>query len=597
MPASARSIVQDVLPRMMVRATWSGNYAPVLPLSTQSFELSAVLPAVFYMFRFGHRRGQGAFLSTFAPEKESRQERKRTVTIERVASKISHRDDIDGFNNEIEQAILGDLLLCFGLENVKRSLGRDRQVQRVAPVHYMASWIDLPDSVIHLRNVPEMIVAMLSDQKGDYVELTSGETRFPVGRDFEQNPLLHAFSTGIYRAGPLADLAADKFEEKNTGVGLDQLLMIRLAQQVHHAPSKAKGSARISNQRPIAKVAARHFSDDIRRFVRSYASIVPRHALVDMLESCVATGMTAILTSVIEILIEWVESGHVISEQEQKSIDIFVDCSIGVDNRLRAVAEQSMDDLIRRIEQVPTILTMLRLIDYAAKDNRRIGKQEIKTAPYATNWLNLLGDILHRRHEEASYIHAQMDDYGGKLAKGLEEEYPEVAEVLRNEAAESNAIRRFAIALTALMGGTVRSNLMSMVDSIVQSDRPNGLARKRSTARGARFSASGRRKREVRSLAFTDSVLDYLVHLHLLRSGNKQGVRQLSMREFLDDIRERYGFCVDIAPTGMAISNELLEANRAILERRLRDLGLLLGVNDAEAMKRLQPRFRLDGNG
>ena len=597
MPASARSIVQNVLPPMMVRATWSGNYAPVLPLSTHNFELSAVLPAVFYMFRFGHRRGQGAFLSTFAPEKESHQERKRAVTIERVASKISHRDDIDGFDNEIEQAILGDLLLCFGLENVKRSLGRDRQVQRVAPVHYMTSWIDLPDSVTDLRNVPEMIVAMLSDQRADYVKPTSGKTRFPVGRDFEQNPLLHAFSTGIYRAGPLAGFAADKFEEKNTGVGLDQLLMIRLAQQVHHAPSKAKRSARISNQRPIAKVAARHFSDDIRRFVRSYASIVPRHALVDMLESCVATGMTAILTSVIEILIEWVESGRVISERKQKPTDIFIDCSIGVDNRLRAVAEQSTDDLIRRIERVPTILTMLRLVDYAAKDNRRIVKQGVGTLPYATEWLNLLGDILHKRHKQASYIHTQMDDYGEKLAEELEKEYSEVAEVLRNEPAESNAIRRFAIALTALMGGTVRSNLMGMVDSVVQSDRPNGLAKKRSTARGAPFSASGRRRREVRSLVFTDSVLDYLVHLHLLQSGNKKGVRQLSMKEFLDDIRERYGFCVDIAPTGMAISNGLLEANRAILERRLRDLGLLLGVNDAEAMKRLQPRFRLDGNG
>jgi hypothetical protein len=41
----------------------------------------------------------------------------------------------------------------------------------------------------------------------------------------------------------------------------------------------------------------------------------------------------------------------------------------------------------------------------------------------------------------------------------------------------------------------------------------------------------------------------------------------------------------------MTISNDLLQANRTTLERRLRDLGLLVGVNDAEAMKRLRPRF------
>jgi hypothetical protein len=65
----------------------------------------------------------------------------------------------------------------------------------------------------------------------------------------------------------------------------------------------------------------------------------------------------------------------------------------------------------------------------------------------------------------------------------------------------------------------------------------------------------------------------------------------LPLRDFLDRLRERHGFCVDQAPPGMTISNELLRLNRMVLERRLRDLGLLIGVNDAEAMKRLRPRF------
>ena len=63
------------------------------------------------------------------------------------------------------------------------------------------------------------------------------------------------------------------------------------------------------------------------------------------------------------------------------------------------------------------------------------------------------------------------------------------------------------------------------------------------------------------------------------------------MCDFLEAIRKRHGFHVDTAPSGMAVSNDLLQANRAVLERRLRDLGLLVGVNDAETMKLLQPRF------
>ena len=41
----------------------------------------------------------------------------------------------------------------------------------------------------------------------------------------------------------------------------------------------------------------------------------------------------------------------------------------------------------------------------------------------------------------------------------------------------------------------------------------------------------------------------------------------------------------------MPVPTELLQRNRRHLERRLRDLGLLSGVNDAERMKKLKPRY------
>ena len=41
----------------------------------------------------------------------------------------------------------------------------------------------------------------------------------------------------------------------------------------------------------------------------------------------------------------------------------------------------------------------------------------------------------------------------------------------------------------------------------------------------------------------------------------------------------------------MQVPNDLLQNNRRMLERRLRDLGLLSGVNDAERMKKLKPRY------
>ena len=594
MANSARKIVQEKLSPGMANEIWSARYDKVLPVSFNDFELSAILPAVFYMFRFGHRRGSGTFLKTFAPDGLDIRQRRRSITVERVAKKLADREDIQNFDSDVKRAILGDLLLGYCVENVKRSLGRDKQIQRVAPTHFMASWIDLPDSVAHLRFVPEMIVAMLADQKGDYVERNEvgDRTRFPVATYHNENLLLQAFSKGVSRAELVADLAGDKFDEQ-ADVGIDQLLIIRMAQELDTAPRKVKGkpSDKISNQRPIAELAAHNFSEDIRRFVRSYASVMPRHCFVATLESCIATGMTAILSSTVDVLCEWAESGTIKGKREQRPANIFVDCSVGIENDLQRLAEYSFDDLMRRIERVPTILMMLRLLDYAAKDNKRIKQKKVTTRPFATAWLDLLGALLHERDSEAAYIHRQMEDHGVRLAETLSDGYPEASKILDNDIGEPNPIRRLAAALTPLLGYAARRSIIDTIDSALNVGRPNGLTRKRKTTSGSQAAGGGRKLREVRSLVFTDTVLDYLVHLHLLPRGRATNLHPLSLREFLKIIRERYGFYVDVAPPEFDISNDDLRANRIVLERRLRNLGLLVGVNDAEEMKRLKPRF------
>ena len=588
---TARSIVEDVLSRDMAREIWTGNYDKALPISIQDFDLSAVLPAVFYMFRYGHRRGKGEFLNTFGPEKGTQKQRRQAATIERIANMLVENHTFVGFKDEVEKAILGDLLLCFCLENAKHVPGRTEQVQRVAPVHYLANWVDLPDSVAHLRYVPEMIVAMLADQKGEYVQQNQNGDRtwFAIGKAFEDNVLLRAFHQGVTQQGELSSRTADQFEEKEP-VSLDQLLMIRLAQQLGAAPDKLRGGGeRISNQRPIAEKAARHFSEDIRRFVRSYASVIPRHAFVELLESCVAVGMTTILTSAIEILFAWERTGKISKPGDQEPTCLFVDCSNGVDRHLRVLAEQSMDDFMRRVERFPVILMTLRLLDHSARYNRNIKARDIPTKPYATAWLNLLGELLYDRHPEAKRILDNMDDKAEELAEKLENEYPEAAQMLCNAANQPISVCRLAEALNSLRGtNNTRMKMMRMIDSTLLIDRPHGLASKRKTTRNV---AGTRRSHDTRSLVFTDSVLEYLVHLHVLRNGNRPGVQRLSFKEFLSTLRQLYGFTVDIAPPGMTISNDLLQTNRAILERRLRDLGLFVGVNDAEAMKRLRPRF------
>jgi hypothetical protein len=86
---TARAIVDEVLGRGTTREIWTGNYEKVLPVSVQDFDLSAVLPAVFYMFRFGHRRGKGKFLETFGSDTGNAKDRRKSATIDRVAITLS----------------------------------------------------------------------------------------------------------------------------------------------------------------------------------------------------------------------------------------------------------------------------------------------------------------------------------------------------------------------------------------------------------------------------------------------------------------------------------------------------------------------------
>jgi hypothetical protein len=229
----------------------------------------------------------------------------------------------------------------------------------------------------------------------------------------------------------------------------------------------------------------------------------------------------------------------------------------------------------------------LRLLDHCARYDPKLKKLQIPTRPYATEWLKLLGDLLHQRREEAEPILYYLERKAAELADGLQEDYLAAADMLRSDRAQPNQVWRLAESLTSLQRHLF---LTELIDSVLLAGRPNGLAMKRSVTRKV-VGAAGAKKRELRSLVFTDSVLDYLVHLHVLRTGNKSGYRPLSLKDFVQVLRERYGFCVDQAPPGMTISNEILRLNRLVLERRLRDLGLLMGVNDAEAMKHLRPRF------
>ncbi len=585
---NAKTIVESILTPARTKALWTANYLLALPFTPQAFEIGGLLPAMLYMARRGHRRGKGHFAETFGrkDEKNSAQAPNLDAVTSGLLTKAT--TDIEGFTDEYGQSMLSDLLLTYCLENKDHALGHQEPVQRVFPTHYMASWIDLPGDVANLRGVPELLTALLAWQvKGSVLVAGSEKIHFPVGGDYADNLLLAQFARHMEIRGPhTTDLGSDSFIDSGAfDLGVDELLVVRLAQACGHAPDKARGAAPIQNRWPIADAAAKTLRRDLAVFIEVYGTAVPRQAFLPMMEAGIGLGMTNLLLSTTAALFEWEHTGIV--PKNQTPWPLFVDCSHGLDTKLRGASEASMTECLARYERLPVLMMLARVLDDRARFERKLRESAISNGPDASPWLNLLGDIYHERHERGVGILNGLDEDCLRLAEALEQEMPNVALSLKIEAVDPAL--RMAEALVDLMGIKIQATkFMDALDSSLMPNRPNGLAFKRRVTR----SQSGTAKAlDLRSIVLSHPLLDFLVHRHLRKDGKGKVKRPLTLRSFLDLLRTQYGLHIDREPPGLSVPQELLQANKMWLERRLRDLGLLIGVNDAESMKQLRPCF------
>lgn len=588
---NAKTIVESVLTPARARDLWTANYFPALPFTPQDFEVGSLLPAMLYMARWGQRRGKGHFIEAFGrPNALGKVQAPRLVDV--VTGLTRSSGDFDGFSDDHGPAMLADLLLSYCLENKSHELGHQEVVQRVFPTHYLASWIDLPDVVINLRGVPELLTTLLVWQdRGDALVPETGRSRFPVGVGFAENHLLRQFARHMTVRGVAANLASDHFEEEAADdLGVDELLAVRLAQTCGHAPDKLRGQAQIANRWPIAKTAAKCLRGDLVTFIEVYGTALPRQAFLPMLEAGIGLGMANLLLSTSVCLSEWERTGDI--PRDQKPMPLLVDCSHGLETKLRNASEAAMSECLARYERLPVLMMLSRLLDDRVSHHPRLTNNLPLRQPDSTAWFNLLGQIYRKPHGRAGAesIMDRLDEDCAGLANSLEQadEAVDVARALRND--QINPALRLAEALVALHGHQQQaSKFVAALDSSLMPNRPNGLAFKRRVSRRSETGTS--RTVELRSVVLSHALLDFLVHRHLRKDGEGKAARPLTLRKFLDILRDHYGLYVDREPPGMSVPQDLLRANKQWLERRLRDLGLLVGVNDAESMKQLRARF------
>jgi|CXWL01.1.fsa_nt_gi hypothetical protein len=586
---NAKGVIESVFSVPIAKRLWTANIDSLLHVTPQNFSVAAVLPAVLYMFRWGQRRGRGQFQKAFGSSLAK-------PTIKDVTAVLSKRQsDFSNFDSSVKNSILGDLLLCYLLENKKHENGHDAEVARAFPAHYMSSWIDLPYSVAHLRFVPEMLVALLAQQSDEpFVRPSSSRTRFSVCLGFEDNNLLQIFGKGVSIEGSFASsMTSDKVDEDES-FGIDQLLAIRLAQACGEAPVKLRGAGEVSqipNSWSVARVAAEHLREDLSILLQAYGDLIPRQTLVPMLESIIGLGLLNVFLGCLSSALHWQKTGTIIPTDQQAPRAIFVDASNGADHSLRRLSEESLEEVGRIVDQVQSPLMAMRLLDAKGRLDPRL-KAFLPKGPDNSTWLNLLGQVRMGHHERSELILNDLHEKCEALALSLEEETlsEEVVRLLRSETTTPDPVDRLADACCSLMGEKLlRTHHMKFLDSCLMVDFPHGLGRKRRVS--MRNVSKGRTTGDVRSVVLPNTLLDTLAHRHLCKAARGKSQRPLPLIVFLDILRQRYGLWVDEAPPNMAIGDEDLRRNRQILERRLRDLGLLVGVNDAESMKRLRPRY------
>jgi hypothetical protein len=317
---------------------------------------------MFYMFRTGKRRGKGKFHETYGLRKEAvgtKVRRAGSVSVENIAEKLSAAAAITGFSSEVGRAILADALLGFCFENRNHEPGRGQQVQRALPTHYFSSWIDLPDRLVHLRYVPEALVAILVDQKrGHAIELIKERSRFSLinsNGDIEANDLVMPFAAGLSIGVSPSSLRADDLDE-TASIGIDQLLTIRSARLCGERPATIRNSKEeldvIANRRPVVTRAAAHLREDVSVLLQVFGASIPRKALLPMLEASFGLGLTNVLLSTAASLFEWERSGMVPNSNEEAHWPLFVDASSGSDFEIRRVSEERCFDLAQRFDRL-----------------------------------------------------------------------------------------------------------------------------------------------------------------------------------------------------------------------------------------------------
>ena len=595
--------LRESLGRNLERAVWSPNAESLFPIAVNDVDLKAVIPALLYILRFGARPGKGFFTTSFVKKGDS-SGRTDKVTANDIADLLISRENRKYFSYSVEDKVahrvISNALAGLVFQNTRNKRGTDHAIIRTVPNHFMSAKFDLPERVSNLRGIPEITVSAIvgGNRKTnkqfakDSFQMMSSKESF---NNYVTSLLLTKFAQAIEvdesrSSANTGNPREEINEELAVELEIDQLLQVRVAQCLKAFPIKQMSSGKTFE--PFSVVTERQwriFSEDLRHFIRYYSEDLSRSEFTAAIEMIIGVNIFAMLNSYIKIMNYWAKKGEVLDYDDQMPYQVFIDCSGGDNRAIRVLAENSWDNLSRKIASATTAIKGFQFIEHLVGEmggSSKLRRDEVNFKEKSPREkLEAAGEILtNENHKVNTYIEMRLIQFLESISNETR------AEPLGNLFQMESYLALGAGRVVAdLMGTnlTVQKTIGLMKDLLHEGEGP---AAAMVIWRQTRNKVGGNSKSKVtREIVASDIFLETFVH-RLLIDPQSGDPRNLTLRLFIDEIGSRYGLFVDEEPSA---SSHLLAENRSYLEERLRALGLLVGVNDSENMKILRPRFPL----
>lgn len=382
------------------------------------------------------------------------------------------------------------------------------------------------------------------------------------------------------------DQALDRYD-KTTTLDLETLAVLGLVDQVtvDHATTPVPDPIR-----PLCIGQGRVLADDLRRLL-AYEDSIPRHILAEYVRTILGLHLALFMLRLFKLLPRWVSQAQrgepcstcPFDEGTAQDIaqcpyhfEIVVDLTDEPSSPTAALARASAASHLEGISgYVRAVIFLNRLKDYAsiqAKAGRR---------PPATTVQDLLAILANPPADMDGFFTARIADALTNNPQEEDQEDPLVTAILK--VASLSPLEQYVEMVCHHRMKDERNRLITLIDALIQKNKPGGFLKQTAGARSARW------------FAFGSNLLETLVQIAVLTRDHEGKLcsRNLLIDDFIEWLRNRYGFVI-YAPAHRQVGPEEQAAwrrNELALRERLHQIGFFTNLSDAYNSQTLRPRY------